>query len=193
LKPREFAEEEHNMKGRIKEAMPRLPKVFAMWLKPGPWGGQIDLTYEALIKGVIILGWNQFKDDPTMDDDHLRLHLRKRKLSTYEANQIFRFVREMKPGDMVLVPHREHPSTHPRDLTCYAATVRSNKVKRAHFGGSHGWEMPYREVEWYSLAPYARRRFPKALRDALMYRQTVWDITCLRPLLKGVLSGAAAA
>lgn len=78
------------------------------------------------------------------------------------ANQIFRFVREMKPGDLVLVSHREHPATYPNDLTCHAATVRAgNEVRRAHFGGKGrmGDALP---TSGMAQPPYLRRRFPKA-------------------------------
>lgn len=166
----------------------RKAKIFAMWLRPGPKGKQIDLTYEALAKNVVMLGWNGFEDQPTMGDGQFRLYLKELCDSANAANQITRFVREMRPGDLVLVPHTEHPSTRPNHLTCYVATVRgSNQVGRAYFGGRHGWEMPYRKVEWHSLTPQLRRRFPKALRDALKHEQTVWDITRLRPLVEATM------
>ncbi|HEV2351126.1 MAG TPA: hypothetical protein VG028_14895 [Terriglobia bacterium] len=175
------------MKSKTTQIVLRSPRVLAMWLKPGPKGGQIDLTYEALAKGVVMLGWNEFKDQQTTDDDQFQHYLKKLYDSAYVANQITRFVREMRPSDPVLVPHMEHPSTRPNHLTCYAATVRGGiEVRRAHFGGSHGWEMPYREVEWHGLCPQSRRRFPKSLRKALNQQQTVWDITPLRPLVEEI-------
>ncbi len=156
-------------------------KIWGMWLMPG---GE-DLTDEAIRQDCIPIGWGTPKYEERNDEElkrSLKHHYGKEAKPGYVAEQMFTFLREMKPGHIILLPRHSHAVPSQERDQCYLARVRrgsrGKEIERRRFG--HVGELYCRPVEFLNLdLPWRKSRLPPTLRKALRSRNTVWPLTHL--------------
>lgn len=145
--------------------------IWGMWLRPGGEGGY-DLTPEAILGNYICIGWGA-PNYTGLDDEALRHALnhyyRRKTKPGYVAGQMFTFLRKIKPKrDLVIVPR------YKRDEYYVGRIIGPVKVRTV---GDYG-DFYSRRVKWFNpRSPWKKSALPKALRQALRKRQTIWDLT----------------
>ena len=96
-----------------KHAQGRETRAFVLRIAPS----RIDRVREALATNTIIIGWSQLPQllDPNLSYDQFRQIIHDRchptdtdyQKSGSDAGKMWRFIREMDNGDLVVVPHRD--------------------------------------------------------------------------------------
>ncbi len=150
-----------------------MTQAFILNIKPG---GK-DMVPEALESDVIIIGWGKskglLKSSLTRTDvrrilreDHYSNETTFRKAGA-AAHTVWPFLREMVPGDVVVVPHKKQ---------FYVGVVSSQPDYK--FVGGSSTRYYQRQVRWLNdRKPFLRADAPKALGLQMMKRPTLSSAT----------------
>jgi hypothetical protein len=142
-----------------------------MWLRPGGEEG-FDLTGKSVLGNFICIGWGAPEYQGLSDaalQHALKKHYEDKTKPGYVAQQMFRFLREIKPKlDYVVVP------CYKRDEYYVGRIVGRVRVRTIEECG----DVYSRRVKWVNpRSPWKKSALPKRFRQALRKRQTIWDLT----------------
>ncbi|TCU18778.1 hypothetical protein [Rhizobium sullae] len=149
-----------------------MPKAFAFRLKPS----HVDRVEELLDDYQIAIGWSQAHRllDPSLDKSAFRTELDirypdliERGRLGHDTNHVWRFIREVSIGDVVVVPHGD--SVHFLEVT---SDPRLLPGKIADDTAIRRDVSPLLDGK-----PFSRRLLPSELRRALSFRDTSKDLS----------------
>lgn len=167
--------------------------AFVLNIKPG----HVDMVDEARAHGRLLIGWGDADGllNRNLSYDDVRAIIQEvfhsgatsLRSAGAETGSVWRFLRKMKAGDLVVIPH---------DNVYYVARVLGEPT----YGpiGSSKQFFYQRPARWFnSDAPLPRNKAPSYLRGAMSRRATCSDIASLREDVEAILrandysSGAA--
>ncbi|MDE8762606.1 hypothetical protein PZB21_25885 [Rhizobium sp. CBK13] len=157
-----------------------MPKAFAFRLKPS----RIDRVEELLNDSQIAIGWSNAQKlvNPSLDKPAFRIELdtqypdlAKRGRLGHDTNHVWRFIREVSVGDVVIVPHGDN--VHFLEVTSGPKLLPG---KIADDTAIRRDVSPLLDGK-----PLSRRSLPSELRKALSFRDTSKELSSV---LKDVLA-----
>ncbi len=157
-----------------------MPRAFAFRLKPS----HVDRVQELLRDNQIAIGWSRARGllDPTLDRAGFRIELDRsypdlapRKRLGHDTNHVWRFIREVGIGDVVVVPHGNN--VHFLEVTSDPKFL-ADKVE-----GDTAIRRDVRPL--LGGKSVSRRSLPPELRRMLSFRDTSKDLSAV---LNGVLA-----
>ena len=162
--------------------MPEQQQAFVLRIAPS----QKDRLAEALKSKQIIIGWSESEGllDPSLTFEQFRKIIKEAYYSDmnnlrkagYAAGNMWRFIREMKNGDLVVVPYG--PEFYVAEITG-PATYDKNRVDE---------DTAYRRpVEWLTKKPIPRDRAKSALISRMKIQGTSAYASDLLPEIKSCL------